>query len=298
MRHRKTTLLAGLIWIAMAMGLVFGKTGIVAAGDLPEIQKSGVLRHLGVPYANFVTGSGDGMDVELSRLFAEYLGVSYVYVKTAWKDVIGDLTGKKVRPAGKDIEILGDTPVKGDMIANGFTILAWRQRVVNFSVAMFPTQVWIMARSDSSMQPIDPTGDIDQDIALVKSLLNGREVLGVAATCLDPSLYGIADSGAKVRLFDGELNDLAPAVINGRAEATLLDVADALIALEKWGGKIKVIGPVSPLQTMGFAFARTSPQLAKAFNRFMDQCKKDGTYLKIVQKYYPAVFRYYPEFFK
>ena len=51
------------------------------AGDLDEIKKSGVLRHLGVPYANFVTGSGDGMDVEIIRSFAESLGVRYEYVK-------------------------------------------------------------------------------------------------------------------------------------------------------------------------------------------------------------------------
>ncbi len=38
---------------------------MAGARDLDEIKKSGVLRHLGVPYANFVTGSGDGMDVEL-----------------------------------------------------------------------------------------------------------------------------------------------------------------------------------------------------------------------------------------
>ena len=44
------------------------------------ISKEGVLGYLGIPYANLVTGSGDGMDVDLIRLFARYLGVKYQFV--------------------------------------------------------------------------------------------------------------------------------------------------------------------------------------------------------------------------
>jgi membrane-bound lytic murein transglycosylase MltF len=47
------------------------------AGDLADVKARGVLRHLGIPYANFVTGSGDGLDVEVMRRFAAYLGVKY-----------------------------------------------------------------------------------------------------------------------------------------------------------------------------------------------------------------------------
>ncbi len=272
--------------------------GIASGTDLSEIKKNGVLRHLGVPYANFVTGSGDGIDVEMAGLFAQHLGVKYVYVKTSWSDVIGDLTGKKVIARGKDIEVIGDVPVKGDIIANGFTVLPWRQKIVNYSTPTFPTQVWILARADSHMKPIKPSGDTDRDIASVKALLKDRTILGLAKTCLDPSLYGIKDTGARIKLFEGNLNELAPAVINGDADATLLDVPDALIALEKWPGEVKVIGPVSHKQNMGFAFAKTSPRSLDAFNRFFKECKNNGTYLRLVRKYYPAVFTYYPEFFE
>jgi ABC-type amino acid transport substrate-binding protein len=272
-------------------------TGVALGADLSEIKQSGVLRHLGVPYANFVTGSGDGIDVEMAKLFARHLGVKYVYVKTSWSDVIGDLTGKKVMASGEDIIVIGEVPVKGDIIANGFTVLPWRQKIVNYSTPTFPTQVWILARADSPMKPIKPSGDIDSDISSVKALLKDRTVFGVAKTCLDPELYGIEDAGARVKLFEGNLNELAPAVINGDADATLLDVPDALVALEKWGGRVKVIGPVSHVQCMGFAFAKTSPRLLEAFDNFFKECKEDGTYVRLVRKYYPAVFRYYPEFF-
>ncbi|MEW6377112.1 MAG: transporter substrate-binding domain-containing protein [Thermodesulfobacteriota bacterium] len=285
-------------WIFTIAMLVIISNGLASGADLPEIKGKGILRHLGVPYANFVTGSGDGLDIELVKLFAQHLGVKYEYVETSWKNLIGDISGKKVKPKGEDIEILGDTPIRGDIAANGITVLPWREKIVNYSIPTFPTQVWLVVRADSSVKPIKPSGNIEKDVAKVKDLLKGHTVLGVANTCLDPSLYNLEKTGAKIKLFDRNLNELAPAIIKGEAEMTLLDVADALIALEKWPGKIKVVGPISPLQDMGCAFAKTSPQLRDAFNRFFKQSMKDGTYLRLVKKYYPLVFDYYPEFFK
>ncbi len=284
-------------WCCGWLILFLGVAPFTLAGDLEEVKQRGVLRHLGVPYANFVTGAGDGMDVELMKRFAEYLGVRYEYVKTSWKDVIGDLTGKKVKAVGEDIEILGPVPVKGDVIANGFTILAWRQKIVSYSTPTFPTQIWVMARADSTLTPIQPTGDIERDIAAVKKQLKGRGLLGVADTCLEPSLYGVSQAGAAVKMFKGNLNELVPAVIKGDVEATLLDVPDALIALEKWPGQVKVIGPLSKEQGMGVAFAKTSPKLLEACNRFLEMSSADGFYLELVRKYYPAVFEYYRDFF-
>jgi ABC-type amino acid transport substrate-binding protein len=265
------------------------------AGDLPDVRKSGILRHLGIPYATFVTGDGDGMDVELIQKFAKSLGVRYQYVKTDWDTVIEDLIGKKVNAKG---EIISETPVKGDLVANGFTILPWRQKLVNFSQPTFPSQIWLVARADSKIKPIKPSRQIDRDIAEVKSLIKGRKVLALKKTCLDPDLYNLSATGADVICFPGGLNELAPAIIRGEAEATILDVPDALIALEKWPGKIKIIGPISPRQEMAVAFSKDSPQLREEFDKFLRQCRNDGSYDQIVKKYYPTAFAFFPEFFK
>ncbi|RLB85726.1 MAG: ABC transporter substrate-binding protein [Deltaproteobacteria bacterium] len=293
----------GILLYLMTFVCAVSMLGIVSAGrafctDLSQIKDKGVLRHLGVPYAHFVTGSGDGMDIEMVKLFAQHLGVRYEYVKTSWKDVIGDLSGKKVKSRGEDVEILGHVPVRGDIIANGLTRIPWRQKVVNYSMPTFPTQVWLIARADSSLRPIKPGGDIKKDIQAVKGAIRGRTVLGKAKTCLDPTLYGLKEAGAKPILFQGTLNELAPAIINAEAEATILDVPDALIALDKWPGKIKVIGPISERQVMGVGFRKDSPLLLETFNRFFQELKKDGTYLRLVKKYYPTAFIYFPDFFK
>ena len=270
------------------------------ARDLPQILEAGVLRHLGIPYANFITGSGDGLDAELMQGFANYIGVRYQFVETSWSEVFGDLTGRHARRGEHGAELLGKTPVKGDVIANGMTVLSWREDVVNFSKPTFPSSVWLIARAESTLQPITPSGFIENDIFRVKSMLGGHSVLALKNTCLDPALYHMSETNAEVHLpkTSLKLNEMAPAILNKEAEATLLDVPDALIALEKWPGQLKVVGPISTNQVMGAAFRKDSPQLQEEFNRYLTMIWKSGVYKKMVEKYYPAVFFYYADFFE
>lgn len=166
---------AVLLFIFFTSTFMIGHAG---ARDLVDIKKAGILRHLGVPYANFISGDGHGLDVELMQLFAKEIGVRYQYVETNWKTVIPDLIGKQVTSDGDNVKISGDTPIRGDIIANGLTILPWRQKVLDYSAPTFPTQVWLITGAQSPMKPITPSGEIEKDIIAVKNLLPGRTVLG------------------------------------------------------------------------------------------------------------------------
>jgi len=284
------------------LALLLAGTTTVAARDLDDIRTDGVLRHLGVPYANFVTGSGDGLDVELMRGFAAHLGVDYEYVETDWKRVIPDLVGKQVKANGEDAEILGEAPVRGDVIANGLTILPWRQKVVAYAEPTFPSGVWLVAQAEHELRPIRGSGDPAADVTEVKSLLAAQHVLTMPNTCLDADLYGLHETGAEVEIYDRStnLNEMVPAILGGRmtSRLTLLDVPDALIALQKWPGRIKVIGPVSGEQFMAPAFRVDAPELRKAFESYIDGLKADGSYRALVEKYYPSVFLHFPDFFE
>jgi hypothetical protein len=285
------------IW-GLVLGLALGLPA--SAQDVTEVREAGVLRHLGIPYANFITGLGDGLDVELVRGFARHLGLEYRFVETDWTRVFGDLTGRHARQTGMGAERLEETPIRGDLAANGMTVLPWREEVVRFSDPTFPSGVWLVARADSGLKPIEPTGDIHRDIARVKAAMDGVTVLALPNTCLDPGLYGLSETGARVRLQPPErkLNEMVPAILKNDAEATLLDVPDALVALERWPGQIKVIGPVSGEQRMAAAFRPDAPRLREAFNTYLAQVRADGTYSRLVEAYYPAVFRYFSEFFE
>ena len=293
---------AGRFLLITLAAVLFLGTGTLA-GDLEAIRQRGVLRHLGVPYAHFVrnkTKGLDGLDVELMQRFADHLGVTYEWVETSWSKVISDLTGNAVATANDDgVSINGPVEVRGDIIANGLTILPWRAQVVDYSTPTFPTGVWLIARVDSPLRPITPSGDIQTDIRSVKALLAGRSVLTMRGTCIDPRLYDLASTGADIRYYKAteSLDDIAPAIIDGVAEATLLDIPDALVALQNWPGEIKIIGPVSEPQFMGVAVSKTSPKLLAAFNRFFEHFRATGEYDELVRKYYPSVFLYLGAFF-
>ena len=286
-------ILCGLLaWLT-----IFSVNGALAS-DLDGVLKSGTLRHLGIPYANFVTADHQGLDVELMQNFAKSLGVKYHFVESTWGGIIPDLTGKTIIVDGDSVTVTGTSPIKGDVISTGFTVLPWRKKIVNFSDMAFPSGIWLIAGSESDLSPIKPSGDIDKDIDLVKKELSGVSVLGLKGSCLAPDLYGIKETGANVQFFpiDRDLEEMIPSVIAKMAESTLMDVPVALIALAKWPRQIKVIGPLSAPQEMACAFAKDAPKLKQAFDNFFAEFKKSGEYRRLVSNYYPTVFAFYPEF--
>jgi ABC-type amino acid transport substrate-binding protein len=94
------------------------------------------------------------------------------------------------------------------------------------------------------------------------------------------------------------LNDIAQAVLEGRADYCILDCPDTLVALRKWPKEPKVIGPISEVQSMGVGFRPDAVALKAEFNRFLEKIKENGTYYRIVNKYYPDIFFYFPETFQ
>ncbi|WP_417697792.1 transporter substrate-binding domain-containing protein [Psychromonas sp.] len=278
-----------------------------SARDLAEIKADGVLRHIGIPYANFINiykegehTLASGLDVELMQGFAKHLGLKYQFIEATWHNSMTLLTGRNANYVN-GVVVKGHIQheIQGDILATGATILPWRQEVVDFSIPYFPSAVWLIARSDSALSPITPSGSVTEDIKTVKSLFKGHEVLAMKQTCLDPELYDLYNTEAKIILpvTERKLNEMIPAILNNDAELTLLDVPDILIALEKWPGKTKVIGPISENQKMGVVFRKDSPNLRKAFNLYFKEIQDSGEYNVLVKKYYPSVFHFYPDFF-
>jgi membrane-bound lytic murein transglycosylase MltF len=282
---------------ALFVGLVLG--GPAWAGDLQEVRARGELRHLGIRYANFVTGDGAGLDAELVRGFAASLGVKYRLVYAEFPTAVRDLLGREVVRRGDEVLLEGEFPVKGDLIASGFTVLPWRRRVLRYSSPVFPSQVLLVARADAGQRPITGSADLAHDIQETKALLPGKRVLSKEKTCLDPANYGLKGKG--IELVDyrrsANLNELVPALLNGEADYTLLDVPDAILDLQRWAGRIKVIGPISEEQQLAVAFPPASVELAQAFEAYLARIRADGTYDRLVDRYYPGIRRYFPGFF-
>ena len=269
------------------------------AADLAEIKKRGEIRHIGIRYANFVTGAGDGLDVELMQGFAKRIGVSYKLVYSDFYSVIRDLLGKDVVRKNREVTLAGDYPVKGDVISTGFTMLPWREAILLYSDPVLPSQVLLVAPAESDLQPIEDGADLAADIAKTRKAIGSRSVLVMERTCLDPTNYGLDNVGIDLKAYNksANLNEMVPAMLNKEAELTLLDVPDAILDLRKWAGRIKILGPISDRQILATAFPKDAPALRNEFNAYLSDIKASGIYDRLVDKYYPGIRRFFPEFF-
>jgi ABC-type amino acid transport substrate-binding protein len=269
------------------------------AADLAEIKQRGEIRHIGIRYANFVTGAGDGLDVELMQGFAKRIGVSYKLVYSDFYSVIRDLLGKDVLRKNDEVTLTGDYLVKGDVISTGFTMLPWREAILIYSDPVLPSQVLLVAPAESDLQPIEDGADLAADIAKTRKAIGTRSVLVMERTCLDPTNYGLVNVGLDLKSYNksANLNEMVPAMLNKEAELTLLDVPDAILDLRKWAGKIKILGPISGPQMLATAFPKDAPDLRDEFNAYLRDIKASGVYDRLVDKYYPGIRRFFPEFF-
>ncbi len=267
--------------------------------DLAEIKKRGEIRHIGIRYAKFVTGAGDGLDVELMQGFAKRIGVSYKLVYSDFYSVIRDLLGKDVLRKNGEVTLTGDYPIKGDVISTGFTVLPWREAVLLYSDPTLPSQVLLVAPAESNLQPIEGSADLAADIAKTRKAIGSRSVLVMERTCLDPANYGLVNVGIDLKAYNksANLNEMVPAMLNEEAELTLLDAPDAILDLRKWAGRIKVLGPISGRQMLATAFPKDAPALRDEFNAYLNDIKASGVYDRLVDKYYPGIRRFFPEFF-
>lgn len=274
--------------------------GPALCADLDEIKARGVLRHIGIRYANFVTEDNRGFDVELVQGFARHIGVRYELVRSDFYNVVKDLLGKDVVRDGDEVSLTGSHPVRGDMIAAGFTKLPWREKVVLFSDPTFPSQVLLVTRAEASYRPVSSRGNLEADIRATHALLGGKSLLVMERTCLDPANYGLKGVGIDLRMHNASTNlhDMVPALLRGDAQFTLLDVPDAILDLQRWAGRIKVLGPISEHQDLAAAFPTDAPELRRAFNDYLRRIRASGEYDKLVNKYYPGIRRYFPDFFK
>ena len=269
------------------------------AADLVEIKQRGEIRHIGIRYANFVTGAGDGLDVELMQGFAKRIGVSYKLVYSDFYSVIRDLLGKDVVRKDGEVTLTGDYPVKGDVISTGFTMLPWREAILLYSDPVLPSQVLLVAPAESELQPIEDGADLAADIAKTRQAIGSRSVLVMERPCLDPTNYGLVNVGLDLKSYNksANLNEMVPAMLNKEAELTLLDVPDAILDLRKWAGRIKILGPISGRQMLATAFPKDAPALRDEFNAYLSDIKASGVYDRLVDKYYPGIRRFFPEFF-
>ncbi len=209
-----------------------------------------------IPYAPFEFGKAPdytGFDVELVDAIAAKLGVD-----TEWKDTAFDTIFTDVAQG------------KFDMVASAATITPEREQTVNFSNPYF----------ESEQALVVPEGS---DITSVEDL-SGATVAAQDGTTGEAYATDETDAG-QVRGVPTGAAAIA-AVVNGQAEAAIIDAPVAEDAASKGQEGFEIATNIPTGEYYGFAFSKNTPELLSAVNGALTEVIDDGTYETLFKKYF------------
>lgn len=207
------------------------------------------------PFEFKVDGKYTGFDIELIEAVAKELGAAKVeYVDTEFKGLVPGLLAKKF-----------------DLIVSAMYITDERKQTINFSDTYFPGGLSIMVKKDNT------------DIKGVKDL-NGKKVsvqIGTkSAKYLEEPQY------KEIKLVKVETNnDMFMELETGKVNAVVTGLPAAkTYAKEK--GTVKVLPDTLTEEFYGYGIRKEDADLVKAVNEALKKLKADGTYGKLVKKWF------------
>ena len=211
-----------------------------------------------IPYAPFEMGQAPdytGFDIELVNDIAERLDLETKIEDTAFDTIFTDVAQGKF-----------------DMVASAATITPEREQAVNFSDPYFESEQALLV----------PPGS---DITSVEDL-SGATVAAQDGTTGEAYANDETDAG-QVRGFPTGAAAIA-AVVNGQAEAAIIDAPVAEDAASKGQSGFEIATNIPTGEYYGFAFAKDTPELLSAVNGALSDLIEDGTYEKLFKKYFNA----------
>ncbi|WP_435235183.1 transporter substrate-binding domain-containing protein [Psychromonas sp. PT13] len=253
-----------LLTLVSSASLLALSSGMVNAGTLDDITKSGELRAcFDAGYMPFEmkakNGNYIGFDLDLGKLMAKEMGVKYVPVNTAWDGIIPALlTGKC------------------DIIMAGMTINAQRNMRVNFA------DPYIVVGQSILLNP-----KLEGKVSSYKDLNSADyTVVSKLGTSGEQSVKKLL-SKAKYFAFETE-TDAALEVANGKADAMIYDMPFISIYAAQEKDKVSSIIEPFTYEPLGWAVKQGDPDFLNFLNNFLRQSRGDGSYDRIYDKWFKS----------
>lgn len=252
-----------------AISIVFQSKGSAADKSiLDTIKKDGVLKvcsESGYLPLEMKTASGKwiGFDPEMMEAFAKTLNVKLIMLDTKWDGIIPSLLTAKC-----------------DMIASSMAKTKEREKAVTFSDPYYDNKLLIA------------TKDTPENRKVFKSLedFNKQGIKVAVKTGSAPDLF-LQDSkslsNAQIMRFDADADTLN-AVLGGRAAAFIYDTPYVKLAALNNPGKIYIIPQGFNGDQFAVAMRKKDQELAKSFNKFLADWKKNGGYDKAIKYYFES----------
>jgi polar amino acid transport system substrate-binding protein len=235
--------------VAAAAASLPGLRGARAAGDLELIEPGVLSSATEGTFPPFSYADGDklaGFELEIIREVASRLGLTHEPVVVAWDSIlVGLMSGQY------------------DMISNPMGITAERQKSVYFCDAWVESGARIAVRRD--------------DPATVTEDLRGRPLGTIVASTFVPLAEALTDD---VKLYGSDPEGLQD-VINGNIDGAVVDGIGGAYAIKTGGLPLKLVDGFLESYQMGWAVAKSRPDLVRAINGALGEMVGDGTYARI-----------------
>jgi len=214
------------------------------------------------PPFNFVKSDGTlaGLDVDMANALCDAMKAKCRIVSQDWDGMIPALMAKKF-----------------DAIIASMSITEERKEKIDFTNKYYTTPLAVIVPKDSKI-----TGVTADD-------MKGKAVGAQASTTQGNYASDVyAKGGADVKLYPTQ-DEAAADLQSGRIDAL---ISDKFVVVDWLNGAgkdcCKMLADVPGTETQaGIGIRKGDDALREKFNKAIDQIRADGTYQKIVQKYFP-----------
>lgn len=225
---------------------------------LKSMLETGVLQ-VGVdatfaPFEYVENGQKTGFDIELVTELAKVMGAKKVeWVDLDFKGLIPGLQAKRF-----------------DVIASAMYITEERRKAIDFSDAYYPGGLVVMVKADNK----SISGPDD---------LKGKSVAVQTGT---KSVTFLKEKYPEAKLVEVEKNaEMFAQVETGRTDAAVTGKPAAKVYAQKRPG-VKVLEKQLTVEEYGFGVRKENPDLVKAINAGLKKLKENGTYQKLIDKWF------------
>jgi len=225
---------------------------------LKSMLETGVLQ-VGVdatfaPFEYVENGQKTGFDIELVTELAKVMGAKKVeWVDLDFKGLIPGLQAKRF-----------------DVIASAMYITEERRKVIEFSDAYYPGGLVIMVKADN--KSINGPDD-----------LKGKSVAVQTGT---KSVTFLKEKYPEAKLVEVEKNaEMFAQVETSRTDAVVTGKPAAKVYAQKRPG-VKVLEKQLTVEEYGLGVRKENPDLVKAINAGLKKLKENGTYQKLIDKWF------------
>ena len=265
--YRRNLIIAGLIFAF----LVAGCAQTTKTPSEPKVADTATLR-VGVtttspPFVFKQSGEIVGLDAEMAREFARFIGKTPRFVELKWDDQISALLDNRI-----------------DIIMSGMSITNMRKMSIAFSQPYYRSGLMAMVRkSEANRFPVDFYGLLGQAPAMRFGVVKG--------TTGESYVNNNFQSAQRITAYQSTreaIDALLTLVLVNRIDVFIQDGPILLMLLaEKQSADLTVLPSPLTNEYLAWGMRKTDPGLKESADRFLDSIAKSGQLESIVRRWLP-----------